>query len=480
MDFVSSDVLSKVVEKLSIKQKYQLLTVSVKFQEASDWALKKHKSLVTQLPQGRVKCFVGDHLAKVSDFIQDKWLEDKDEQLMRRHILTRLPRLKFFRCYSMNGDLMKDLSLYCPQLQCLDWYEISFGTSCLTRQPYVLHVSSTLPLNDFLAKQFLETFPSLEHVRLESEALESSSFCEGMQTLNVNVSSSPSLTFLFSSPAMKTIKKMKLVGLQSATKVSFNAPNLNELKLVSTFSANKQLNKQFCTLLSKSLSYSPRLTKFVLKSQDTEPIKLPNLLFYTINTLTSITLPTRLENTDEVLEVICSMNVFLESVKIGSIFGDYLGWKKQRVLDSLSSLTKLKFLKIDNIFILEGEHALTLKELDGFITRNTVNGNLRFSFFLLQDQNFPGDEFSRGKTVWKGIHWISDTSSFSQFTLTLAALKKDAEEILKDFEDLKMLNEMRDMTYIGDVQTGPHIPGISFISAMLFRVITVGRSLFKS
>ena len=94
---------------------------------------------------------------------------------------------------------------------------------------------------------------------------------------------------------------------------------------------------------------------------------------------------------------------------------------KKGILDNISSLKYLRSLTIDNRDVLDYQDPLTQQELSDFVDRNTVDGQLRFSLTLFQDQDYPFQENTQcitdhsvplpytrtiWTTNWRGMEWV--------------------------------------------------------------------------
>ena len=395
MDSVSVDVLSFIIQRLPLQQKYQLLTVSHKFEEASSLALKEHESIYLDRPlfKSDSQCFIGNHRRREEhDFIEERWF---DSNRARRNILSRLHGLKTVCISELTKENMKDLQMFCPKIECLSCTK----GSVLPRLDYLVHFNGSLTRTTF--NQLVTCFPCVTdlsiHVFPSEPILMPASFREGIQSLTLRSSSPLNWNTVFLSPAMKTVTKMMLDGVDT-TDIYFKARRLQEFEL-NMFEVNDLSMETFCSNLSKSLSYAPGLQSFKWKRYSSLVWKVSPSLFYSMNKLRTVVLSQQISNLDEVVEVLCSANPNLETVKIQAVYEQ----NKKKILDSVSTLTRLQSFVINNHSI-EPKGGLTLKELDEFVNSNRVNGKLRFHFSLIQAQYFPA-ELEVDDVDWNGITW---------------------------------------------------------------------------
>ena len=402
MNAVSIDILSLIIQKLPLQQKYQVLLVNQKFEEASSLILKEQTSLSTinlwnpqklksvKLEEGRLKCFMDEHYVRItSDFIEPKWFGFGDIETEKK-ILSRLSGLKVIFLDHCHQETLKLLSSFCPKLECLAGH--GYETPVLLKQANLRHYSSVLSI--YSSNQLPNCYPSLTCLHTwgkDLNLLQPHSFREGLETLELDVFNI-NLESVFKSPAMKTVKRLKIRG---TTDVNFNAEKLKEIE-VETYLHDQDSLNDLCSSLGRSLTNSPGCQSFCLKSNNSKAWIMSPLLFYSMDRLESVSLPVRLKNTLEVLQVICSMNPNLEHISVGSVY-------RSKILEIISSLTQLKSLFIDNSDRRRSQPALTLKDLDEFVDKNTVNNKLRFSFTLIQRKNFPGKDC---QVMWRGISWL--------------------------------------------------------------------------
>ena len=403
MNATSVDVVSLMVKRLTLQEKYQVLTVSQKFEQASSKALAEHEALTTTNKSDshdgkKMKCFMGIHSAiEDTDLINYKWIEDEDT---RRKILSRLPGLKVAFFDDIDEKTLRDLSEFCPKLECISITESDLGS--LYKQPNLLHFDG-MSDNESL-NELHELYPSLTGLLVETSSfglMKPIALREGIQYLQMDASDMNWKPVLLS-PAMKTVEVLKLSEVNE-TDMSFVAPKLLEIQLESTLKDEKSL-KDFCISLGKSLSFSPGIQSLALRFRGLsheDAWSMPTSLFQSMNRLVSLELPLVINNIDDILDVICSKNTDLTDLTVGYV----LGPKKKRALDLISKLTSLESLIIDNEHIPETGEALTIDDLNEFVDKNTVNGRLRFSFTLIQEQDFPGKEDFVFQTTWRDITW---------------------------------------------------------------------------
>ena len=146
MNNVHIDVLKIIVQKLPLQQKFQLLTVSVKFEEASSLALKEHESLITDENIGRVKNnFMAQYPSITEcDLIDRKCFGFKQAETAKR-ILSRLPGLKFAHFWFLCDEIIESLPSLCPKLECLSITNCKYheyGVHVLFKKPncFILRV----------------------------------------------------------------------------------------------------------------------------------------------------------------------------------------------------------------------------------------------------------------------------------------------------------------------------------------------------
>lgn len=403
MNSTSIDVVSLMVKRLTLQQKYQVLSVSQKFEEASSKALAEHEALTTTNKSdshdgNTMKCFMGTHFAgEDTNLINYKWIEDEDT---RKNILSRLPGLKVAFFDDINEETLRDLSEFCPKLECISITESDLGS--LYKQPNLLHFDG-MSDNESL-NELHEVYPSLTGLLVDTESFgqtESNALREGIQNLQMEVSDMNWKPVL-SSPAMKTVEVLKLSEVNE-TDMNFVAPKLLEIQLESSLKDEKSL-KDFCISLGKSLSVSSGVRSLTLrfrKLSHEDAWTMPTSLFQSTKKLVSIELPRVVDNIDDILDVICSKNTDLTDLTIGYV----LGPKKKRALDLISRLTNLESLIIDNEHIPETGEGLTIDDLNEFVDKNSIDGRLRFSFTLFQSQDFPGQEDFVFQTEWRDITW---------------------------------------------------------------------------
>ena len=403
MDTLCSDVLSKIIQRLPLQQKYQLLTVNQRFEEASTLALKEHSSLIIHFDvtcwDSPLNCWKDQHVSRGSaDFIDSDCFEVDNT---RKSILSRLPGLTFAYINLMITDeIREDLSVYCPKLQCLYFSVVgNIERNTLFIQPSLQHFHFHEFANGDLFNQLLDSYPSLTDLNISGHDLtdiQPSFFREGIESLQIDYYYDVDWNAVFTSPAMKTVKKIELNQIDFV-EIDFVAKNLKEIDLRSAL-GDKESLQQFCTSLSKSLSYSQELQSFSLRTR-VDAWEMPKSLFYSMNRLVSVCLPVELKNTNEIIEMICPKNPLLESISVGRVFGS----KEENILDVFTPLTRLQSVYIDNTFIPQTEHGLTLEELNKFIDNNSVDDTLRFSFNLIQKENYPDEDSD--KTELRGITW---------------------------------------------------------------------------
>ena len=411
MNELPVNVLEMMVQRLPLQQKFQTLCISKKFEEASSLALKQHQSLGTVLENGyktsQTKCNVAswtEHRIRDSDMIGQKWFSSKKT---RKNILKRLPRLKTIAVHYFGKKGLSDLSLYCPELECLTDHDESL-TEKLFKEPNLLHFKGDL-CQDGL-NELINCYPCLTHLSCSSSDVLDVSGCfrEGIQALDLNWKDQPKWDTLFLASAMKTVERlaMGVVEIEDLTNFSFVAPKLKELDVaIHRFDCDDDDVLSVFESLRESLSFSPELQSLKLEFEGSS-LPMPPSLFDSTSQLLCVSLPrVSRTNTGEVLEVICERNPLLKELCIGQVSGS--NEYKKKILDLISSLTQLKSLTIRNRSLTE---VLTTAELEEFVTRNTVNDTLRFCMELHQEENFPqedSDESMFASTVWRGIHWFN-------------------------------------------------------------------------
>ena len=395
-------VLQIMVQRLPLQQKFLTLCISQKFEEASSLALKQHQSLgtiaVKRYKTSQRKCNVAswtEHRIRDSDMIGQKWFNSKET---RKNILKRLPRLKTIVVHYFGKQALSDLSLYCPELECLTDHDES-STDKLFNQPNLLHFVGNLSQDGL--NELINCYPCLTHLSSSSSQVFNVTGCfrEGIQALDLKWEYYPEWNSLFLAPAMKTVQRLAMRCVNSKV-MNFVAPKLKELDV--GIDARKNNALLLCESLRESLSFSPELQSFKLEFDGWNPWPMPPSLFDSTSQLLCVSLTKDpLANTGEVLEVICSRNPLLEELCIGQVSGS--NEYRKKILDLISSLTQLKSLTIRNGSLTE---VLTIAELEDFFTRNTVNDTLRFYMKLYQKQNFPQKD-SKRETAWRGIHWFN-------------------------------------------------------------------------
>ena len=124
---------------------------------------------------------------------------------------------------------------------------------------------------------------------------------------------------------------------------------------------------------------------------------MPTIMFQSMTKLVKICLPQNITNTDEVLEIICSQNPLLEEISVANVCGS----KKKKILDLIQSVPNLRSLKINNKYT--SKAGLSPKELDEFVNKIIVNGELKYPFTLLQHKHFPED-LAEEQDPWVQVH----------------------------------------------------------------------------
>ena len=412
MNRVSVDVLSNIVERLPLYQKFQLLTVNKRFEEASKLALAKHQSLTSILqihskPFYRLECNMGGHIVRMySNFIHPDWFSYEETETAK-YILSHLPGLKVAFFDGITEETMEHLHTVCPKLQCFSTQRSEHAK--FYRNPNLYHFEAKLD-GDVIA-QLNECYPCLTGIKVwgdDKVQLQSSFFREGIRNLNLKFFHT-NFDAVFSSAAMKTVEEIKLAIIDTVTKtdLKFSATNLKEIS-IETWLSDQPVLSELCTSLANSLAYSPELRDFSFTStyHSTVTWEMPIIMFQSMTKLVKICLPQHLQNTDEVLEIICSQNPHLEEISVGNVCGS----KKKKILDLIQSVPDLKSLTINNESISGDEAGLSPEELDEFVDRITVNGKLKYPFTLIQCEDFPEDlaeEQDRWMQVdWKGVHWF--------------------------------------------------------------------------
>ena len=416
MNRVSVDVLSNIIERLPLFQKFQLFTVNKLFVEASKWALSKHQSLIsleTQYVKNepyKVECKLGGHSVDiVADFISYEWFEDEETETAK-YILSHLPGLKVAFLDEITEEAMEYLHNFCPKLECFVIVTMAEPAQ-FYKNPNLYHFVGKLK-GDGL-RQLKECYPSLTGIGLKGLHkldFQSSFFREGIRNLDL-LSCTTCVDTIFSSPAMKTVEKINLKMDTTKTDLKFRATNLKEIAIETELRKQPAL-RQLCTSLGNSLSSSPELRhfSFTLTFHETVTWEMPTIMFQSMTKLVKICLPQNIKNTDEVLDFICSQYPLLEEISIGNVCGS----KKKKILDLIRSFSNLRSLTINNEHVSEDEEGLSPEELDVFVDGITVNGKLKYPFTLVQYEHFPEDLADEqpdndGYVVWKGVEWWSTT-----------------------------------------------------------------------
>ena len=431
MNSVVLDVLINIIGKLPLIQKYQLLTVNQKLQEASNNTLKQQECLAAgdhKFLARRRMCFMGQHCVKESHTINHacfnhETLDNVTNELAIKNILSRLTGLKVAIFASFDvvvcTHIMGYLAMFCPKLECLS---LSSNINHKFILPTVVHFEGIFV--DEKVNQLAENFPSLTGLNIqlnfvekehEFPKIDSAAFQEGIKTLMIQVKENRhvDLTPLYSSPAMKTIESLSLNGIRShrnMKNINFVAPKLKKIRIVTL--EEFAPTHDFSFFLDQSLSKSPELQSFSfeVKPKSIYFWMMSPKMFNSMTRLVSLSLPQALDNLHFILEVICSRNDDLENLSIGWVCGS--SDKRKRILDLITSMTRLRSLTIDNSFIPQNQTVLSQAELNAFVDNNSVDGQLRFSFTLHQKQGYPGQEgtvWDYGRvvmrTVWRGIEW---------------------------------------------------------------------------
>ena len=412
MNCVSVDVLCNIVERLPLYQKFHFLTVNKRFEEASKLALSKNQSLTSLLqihskPFYRLECNTGGHIVRMyEDWIHPDCFSYEQTEAAK-YILSHLPGLKVAFFDGITEETMEYLHTVCPKLQCFSTQRSKHGQ--FYRNPNLHHFEAKLD-GDVIG-QLIECYPCLTGIKVcggDKVELRSSFFREGIRNLNLKFFHA-NFDVVFSSPAMKTVEKMKLAILDTATNTDFKfcATNLKEIS-IETWLSDQPALSELCTSLGNSLSSSPELRHFSLTStyHSTVTWEMPTIMFQSMTKLVKISLSQHLKNTDEVLEIICSQNPLLEKISVGNVCGS----KKKKILDLIQSVPGLKSLTINNESNPQDEAGLSPSELDEFVDKITVNGKLKYPFTFIQCEDFPEDlaeEQGRWMQVdWKGVHWF--------------------------------------------------------------------------
>lgn len=401
MNTVAPDVLSLMIKLLPVRQEFQVQVVNKKFREASILALKKQETICSfdwKFPDDHcLSCFSDEHQAKGYDSIPYKCFKDA---IIRKRILSLLPGLKTaFFLYPSNG-LQRDLSVYCPQLKCLNFRYSFNGFKRLQniQQPSLLHLEVSLDAQS--VNQLGNVFTSLIGLEangagVEAGQMQATSLRSGIKTL-VLTNFSGNWKAVLSSPAMKTVEKIRITDDKSPDfpEMDFLAPKLKELDI--RFMSFVHTEEPF-DFLARSLSYCPEVESFSLYVPVLLGFSLPVNLFHSTPKLRSLSLP-QVSNLHQVLQTILSVSPQLKSLTLKGV-------GEKSVLDVVSQFSRLESLVIDNLSTYIGL-LLGIQDINDFLMRNTVDGNLRFECTLYQSAVFPS--YNGAKEIdYRGMNWFS-------------------------------------------------------------------------
>ena len=395
------------------------------FKRACDSFLEKQTSLVAVSRVKRKKClkkmcFMNEHrINRGRDVIPIKWLSNESHLDTLNYIFSRLPGIKTAVLSYHDPRVISCLNIHCPQLECLS---VSGGTySILIQMPTLVHLKGEI--DGILLNHLPHYFAKLKALKTKGfREILSHVLPVGMKALHLK-SSSYNLLFddtdwksLFLSSAMSTVESLSLATSNSLD-MDFEAPKLKDLT-VRTGVRHEYTFSILWIVLQNSLKRSPELQSFQLDAYKMcQPWKMP--FPFTLRNLVSLSVPVGIKNADDVLYTM-SGNETLENLTIGMVCGNKKS-KRKKMLNDISSMSKLKCLTIDNRYLINNiddenyEKGLTRRDLNHFVNCNTINGKLRFSFTLHQLENHP---MGKGyvtpiKTVWRGIDWW-DTIDYFQ------------------------------------------------------------------
>ena len=401
MNTIAPDVLSLIIGLLPVRQEFQVQAVNKKFREASILALKKQETICSfdwKFPDDHcLSCFSDDHQAQGYDSIPYKCFKDA---IIRKRILSLLPGLKTaFFLYPSKG-LQRDLSVYCPQLKCLNFRYSFNGFTRLQsiEQPSLLHLE--VSLDAVSVNQLANAFTSLVGLEangagIEAGQMQATSFRSGIQTL-VLTNFSGNWKAVFSSPAMMTVEKIRITDDKSPEfpEMNFFAPKLKELDI--RFLSFVHTEEPF-DCLARSLSYCPQVESFSLYVPVLLGFSLPINLFRSTPKLRSLSLP-QVSNLHEILQTVLSVSPHLKSLTLKGV-------GEKSVLDVVSQFSRLESLVIDNQSTYIGL-LLGIQDINDFLTRNTIDERLRFECTLYQSAVFPSYNDSK-EIHYKGMKWVS-------------------------------------------------------------------------
>ena len=412
MQTVFFDVLPRIIERLSLKQMFQLLAVNKYFHEASILTLKKEDKLVAKshndpnldFPESTrlsksTECFMKEHVINERSSLP---FEAFEEDRVADFILNHLPGLKvaFFEDFPEN--FMQRLSDNCPLLECLTFENGWKYRLYLRRLPMLKHFS--IDFDDFSIRQLSECFPSLTCLSIDGHGLNQfmlkpSDLIEGLKTIqmqNLDMNWNSAL----SSKAMKTVEHLTMSygAEEQIQELPGEMPQLKKLIIIE-FHLYPESFTNLCLFVRQSQKLEVLNLKRIGNLSHRRSLEIPVQTLDLMCHLREVSLP-NLWNISQVITAICRNCPQIEQLSTMRMSDT----GRNEVLEKITQMKKLIRLEIINVY----GSSFTLEELKDFAALNTKNGDLRFTFNLHQNVNFPLSDSKESFTDFYGIQWKRD------------------------------------------------------------------------
>ena len=409
------DVLTRIIERLNVKEMFQLLSVNKSFYEVLILALKKEDKLVAKsfkdpdvdgccesmFLSSSTECFTQEHVVNKRSYLP---FEPFEEDRVAEFILNHLPGLKvaFFEDSPLN--LMKCLSENCPLLECL-----TIGTGWgykfwLWKLPTLKHLDGIFDNQSigYLSEYFPSlTCLSINGYYLRASILDSSDLIEGLKTIHM-ISLNKNWNSALSSKAMKTVEHLTMsTGAEEALQeVPGEMPQLNKL-VITDFSLSSESFTNLCLFVRRSHKLQVLNLQGIKCSLATEILEIPVQMFHLMYRLREVSLPI-LSNTNQAIKAIGLNCPLIEKLSVSRMSKT----GKNEALEKMTQMNKLVRVDItNNVDGMTLDDAFTLEDLQNFAASNTRNGHLRFTFNLHQNTNFPLSDPEKTFTEIYGIQW---------------------------------------------------------------------------
>lgn len=319
--------------------------------------------------------------------------------------MSRMSGLKYVQLEGLENELtqriMVDISKHCPKVESLSYQEDATWNMSTVTVP--LMPSLTDVCVEAKAKHYgihgLSHLPNLTSLKVSGLYIQFGYdfvLRDGLKELDLRGYRMQEMDVIVSSPAIETLERISLDVDVSGLSSPFRAPNLKYLgvKCVSRIRRMYEAHDETALNLIRSLPFCPNLETLNIRDIEEQTPSVESFRF--LPKLKHVFLPS-FGNANQVIRALALNSPLIEVLRVTGMKDD----GAEDALNAVSCLQHLKVLEIGN----KGHTGLTLKELEDFVVKNTVDGEMRFTFTLCHNEFLPDPHLS--KILWTLIDWRS-------------------------------------------------------------------------